>query len=278
MFSCFRKSHGLGRRKDGHLGHLWGRLVCLLTHVWSSSTRKSPGQEDLDRLFKPLKFDYKHPDFVGKLVSYLPKALKKRKYDFLSAFLAVYPVFASTREVLELLTNVILDILLFLIHWIHKMPEDFRMAPEQVTLKTLVDFLCWNLPLKFYQVEILKLLSELEAKESKGMLEDGEEARNCRFCRAEKLLAPMPDATEVLQKLRPTPPTPPCVAGPRGDLTPKEDTEIAESAVGGPTLPEDGPEQLKHTSADSVDVIIHILAAGHTPAAVPVVPLPDVDV
>ena len=43
-----------------------------------------------------------------KVVSYLPKALKKRKYDFISAFLAVYPVFASTREVLELLTNVIL--------------------------------------------------------------------------------------------------------------------------------------------------------------------------
>lgn len=85
----------------------------------------------------------------------------------------------------------------------------------------------------------------------------------------------MPDATEMLKKLCPTPP---CVAGPRGDLTPKEDTEIADSAVGGPTLPEDGPEQLKHTSADSVDVIIHLLAAGHTPAAVPVVPLPDADV
>lgn len=66
------------------------------------------GQEDLDRLFKPLKFDYRHPDFKVKVVSYLPKALKKRKYDFISAFLAVYPVFASTREVLELLTNVIL--------------------------------------------------------------------------------------------------------------------------------------------------------------------------
>lgn len=80
----------------------------------------------------------------------------------------------------------------------------------------------------------------------------------------------MPDATEMLKKLRPTPR---CVAGPRGDLT-----ESADSAVGGPTLPENGPEQLKRTSADSVDVIIHILAAGHTPATVPVVPLPDVDV
>ena len=98
---------------------------------------------------------------------------------------------------------------------------------------------------------------------------------DCRFCRAAKLLAPMPDATEMLKKLRPTPR---CVAGPRGDLTPKEDTESADSAVGGPTLPENGPEQLKRTSADSVDVIIHILAAGHTPATVPVVPLPDVDV
>lgn len=66
------------------------------------------GQEDLDRLFKPLKFDYRHPDFIVKVVSYLPKALKKKKYDFISAFLAVYPVFASTREVLELLTDVIL--------------------------------------------------------------------------------------------------------------------------------------------------------------------------
>ncbi|KAH0516897.1 hypothetical protein LTLLF_123905 [Microtus ochrogaster] len=155
------------------------------------------------------------------------------------------------------------------------MPQDFRVAPDQVTLKTLVDFLCWNLPLKFYQEEILKLLSQLEAQESKGMHEDDEETRNCRFCRAEKLLAPLPDATEMLEKLRPTPP---CVAGPRGDLTPKEDTEIADSAVGGPTLPKDGPEQLKHTSADPVDVIIHILAAGHIPAAVPVVPLPDVRV
>lgn len=149
------------------------------------------------------------------------------------------------------------------------MPEDFRMAPEQVTLKTLVDFLCWNLPLKFYQVEILKLLSE-----SKGMLD----ARNCRFCRAEKLLAPMPDAAEIQEKMRPTPPTPPCMAGPRGELTPKEDTKSTDSAVGGPTLPEDGPEQLKHTSADSVDVIIYIPAAEHMPAAVPVVPLPDVGV
>lgn len=61
------------------------------------------------------------------------------------------------------------------------------MAPEQVTLKTLVDFLCWNLPLKSYQVEILKLLSELEAKESKGMLEDGEEARSRYLGRLEEV-------------------------------------------------------------------------------------------
>ena len=52
------------------------------------------------------------------------------------------------------------------------------MALEQVTLKTLVDFLCWNLPLKYYQIEILKLLSQLEAQETKGMLEDDEEARS----------------------------------------------------------------------------------------------------
>lgn len=98
---------------------------------------------------------------------------------------------------------------------------------------------------------------------------------DCGFRRATISLAPIPDATEMQKKLHPTPPS---VAGPPGDLTPKKDTESSDSAIGGPTLPEDGPEQLKHTSARSVRVIIHILAAEHIPAVVPVVPLPDVDV
>ena len=88
-------------------------------------------------------------------------------------------------------------------------------------------------------------------------------------------LAPIPDATEMQEKLHPSPPS---VAGPPGDLTPRKDTESADSATGGPTLPEDAPEQLKRTSADSVHVIIPIQTAGHIPAVVPVVPLPDDDV
>ena len=95
------------------------------------------------------------------------------------------------------------------------------------------------------------------------------------FRRATTSLAPIPDATEMQEKLHPSPPS---VAGPPGDLTPKEDTESADSATGGPTLPEDAPEQLKRTSADSVHVIIPIQTAEHIPAVVPVVPLPDDDV
>ena len=66
------------------------------------------GQEDLDSLFKSIKFDHRRPDFIENVVSYLPKALRKGKYHFINAFLAVYPTFASTREVLDLLTDVIL--------------------------------------------------------------------------------------------------------------------------------------------------------------------------
>lgn len=59
----------------------------------------------MDRLFRPLRFDYTRPDFIEKAASYLPTALRNGKYDFIEAFLAVYPAFATTRKVLELITD-----------------------------------------------------------------------------------------------------------------------------------------------------------------------------
>ena len=180
MWSCFRKIHDSGhiKGKGGLLGHLWDRLVCLVTHVWSSCTMEEQvrqasleqesflvpliycnpclglgssentgehslcplvpsvcgngllmslrvstfellpflvlpqGQEELDcqfrRLFGPLKFDYRDPDFIEKVVSYLPTALRKGKDDFVDSFLAVYPAFATTRKVLVLITDKIM--------------------------------------------------------------------------------------------------------------------------------------------------------------------------
>ncbi|CAO2629436.1 Ral guanine nucleotide dissociation stimulator, partial [Lemmus lemmus] len=231
-------------------------------------------QEGLDRLFKRLKFDYRKPDFREKVVSYLPTALRKGKDDFVDTFLVLYPAFATTRKVLELITNMVIDILFFLIHWLEKLPEDFRMAPDRVILKKLVDYLYQHLSLKFFQQRFQMLMSQLEAQDSTKTLEVEKKARDCGIRRATTSLAPTPDAKKMQKKLHPTPPS---VAGPRRDLTPKKDTKNVDLAIGGPTLPEDGPEQPKHTSADSGDVIIHISAAGHIPAVVPVFPLPDID-
>ncbi|CAO2629437.1 hypothetical protein LEMLEM_LOCUS20492 [Lemmus lemmus] len=166
------------------------------------------------------------------------------------------------------------DILFFLIHWLEKLPEDFRMAPDRVILKKLVDYLYQHLSLKFFQQRFQMLMSQLEAQDSTKTLEVEKKARDCGIRRATTSLAPTPDAKKMQKKLHPTPPS---VAGPRRDLTPKKDTKNVDLAIGGPTLPEDGPEQPKHTSADSGDVIIHISAAGHIPAVVPVFPLPDID-
>lgn len=60
------------------------------------------------RLFGPLKFDYESPDFIEKAVAYLPTAVGKGKDDFVDAFLAVYPAFATTRKVLVLITDKIM--------------------------------------------------------------------------------------------------------------------------------------------------------------------------
>ncbi|CAO2629243.1 Ral guanine nucleotide dissociation stimulator [Lemmus lemmus] len=195
MFSCFRKSRGSGHRKGkgGLLGHLWGRLLCFLTHVCSSSTRENQAQEGLDRLFKRLKFDYRKPDFREKVVSYLPTALRKGKDDFVDTFLVLYPAFATTRKVLELITNMVMngspnddflrdynmkrDILFFLIHWLEKLPEDFRMAPDRVILKKLVDYLYQHLSLKFFQQRFQMLMSQLEAQDSTKTLEVEKKAR-----------------------------------------------------------------------------------------------------
>nr|XP_048274606.1 uncharacterized protein LOC125389930 isoform X2 [Myodes glareolus] len=306
MLSCFRKTRGSGHRKGkgGLLGHLWG----LLTHVWSSCTGQDQAQEDFDRLCRPLKFDYRSPYFIDKVVSYLPTALRKGKYDFVDAFLAVYPAFATTLKVLVLITDKIMygcphagfprhyirkrcgslhddflehyiikrNILYFLIHWMQKMPEDFSTALDRMILKRLLDYLYQYFPQVFHRLRVQTLVSQLGVQKSAETPEEDEEARDRGFRRATTSLAPIPDATEMQEKkLHPSPPS---VAGPPGDLTPKEDTESADSATGGPTLPEDAPEQLKRTSADSVHVIIPIQTAEHIPAVVPVVPLPDDDV
>nr|XP_048274346.1 uncharacterized protein LOC125389747 [Myodes glareolus] len=253
------------------------------------------GQEELDRqfrrLFGPLKFDYRDPDFIEKVVSYLPTALRKRKDDFVDSFLAVYPAFATTRKVLALITDKIMcgspdadfledflikrNILDFLIDWMQKVPQDFRMAPDRAILKRLLDYLYQDFPQVFPRLRVQRLLSQLEAQKSTETPEEDEEATDRGFRWTTTSLALIPDATEMQEKLHPSPPS---VAGPPGDLTPKEDTESADSATGGPTLPEDGPGQLKDTSVDSVHIIIRIQTHEYIPAVVPVFPLPDVDV
>ncbi|KAK7810568.1 hypothetical protein U0070_022040 [Myodes glareolus] len=187
------------------------------------------GQEDFDRLCRPLKFDYRSPYFIDKVVSYLPTALRKGKYDFVDAFLAVYPAFATTLKVLVLITDKIINILYFLIHWMQKMPEDFSTALDRMILKRLLDYLYQDFPQVFHRLRVQTLVSQLGVQKSAETPEEDEEAR-----------------------------------GPPGDLTPKEDTESADSATGGPTLPEDAPEQLKRTSADSVHATDDIMAdSGH---------------
>ena len=65
------------------------------------------GHMDLAHLCKPLKFGNESPDFKQKVVQYLPTALRKGKCDFIATFLGVYPAFATTWKVLELIRNII---------------------------------------------------------------------------------------------------------------------------------------------------------------------------
>lgn len=187
-------------------------------------------------------------------MSYLPTALRKGKADFVDAFLAVYPAFATTRKVLLLVKDKIMcgspdadflgdflmkrNIIDFLIDWMKKMPQDFRMASDRAIVKRLLDYLDQDFPQVFPRRSVQRLLSQLEAQKSAERLKEDEEARDRGFCRATTSLAPIPDATEIQEKLHPTPPS---VAGPLGNLTPRKDTERADSATGGPTLPEEGP-------------------------------------
>nr|XP_048274432.1 uncharacterized protein LOC125389801 [Myodes glareolus] len=261
MWSCFRKIHDSGhiKGKSGLLGHLWDRLVCLVTHVWSSCTMEEQGQEELVRLFRLLKFDHRNPDFIENVVSYLPTALRKGKDDFVDAFLVVYPAFATTRKVLVLITDKIMcgspdadfledyvikrKILYFLIDWMQKLPQDFRMAPDRAILKRLLDYLYQDFPPVFPRLSVQRLLSQLEAQKSAETPEEDEEATDGGFRWTTTSLAPIPDATEMQEKLHPTPPS---VAGPPGDLTPRKDTKRADLAIVGPTLPKDGPNPDGH--------------------------------
>ncbi|XP_059104957.1 ral guanine nucleotide dissociation stimulator-like [Peromyscus eremicus] len=125
-----------------------------------------------------------------------------------------------------------------------KVPQDFYESPDWVSLNHLLDYLRLNMPLTNLAIYIQKLVSQLEEQESKNT---------------------MPEADEERLHLGPT-----SVAGPWGDLTPREDTELMDPAVREPTVPEAGPVQLLTldqplpTSADTrspLDVAADVPAA-----------------
>ncbi|CAO2630290.1 hypothetical protein LEMLEM_LOCUS20838, partial [Lemmus lemmus] len=136
-------------------------------------------------------------------------------------------MYASSRAFFLAGYNTNRNLLLFLAVWMQQMPQDFRMSPDRLLLRKLVDYLYQNLPFTFYQLSVQKLLEQLEAQVSMETLEEEEQARDCGFCSSTTPVAPVLDTTEMQEMPHPRPRS---VTGPRGDLKYKEDTENRDSA------------------------------------------------
>ncbi|CAH7279951.1 Gm5565 [Phodopus roborovskii] len=281
MFCCFQTSDdGSGHQKTKRcgLGHLWRHWVHPVTqYLWPLSHREPKSKR---KRHKPPAFNRKSPDYLEKFIAYIPTAIKNQDIIEMYVFLADYPKFATTWEVLDLIMEMYgsfrpdyvedqerkTAIFSFLSMWVHTHPQDFCDYHSVATAKRLVNYIKLNVPSSDVTIQTEELLSVLEEPESK---EDEETWGRCLESSETTPEAPVLDVSGMGETL---PLRAASAAEPQRDVNPQEDTELMDPAAGDPAVPEAEPvellpsEQPLPTSADTqklLDVAADVPATGH---------------
>nr|XP_045001960.1 ral guanine nucleotide dissociation stimulator-like [Jaculus jaculus] len=106
------------------------------------------------------RFDPSNPNYVKNLVDYLPPAVLNSDFQFVANFLAVYPEYTTTWDLLDLIMkryprfqlhneseeNQNIAYIYFLSEWIEKFPQDFTENPDMTVVNKLMDYLNLNTP------------------------------------------------------------------------------------------------------------------------------------
>ncbi|XP_007648513.1 ral guanine nucleotide dissociation stimulator-like [Cricetulus griseus] len=286
MFCCFQAS-------DDDSGHQRAKR-CVLGHLWRRWRKR--------KLSKSPRFNTRSPDYLENFISCIPTAIKNQDILEIYVFLAVYPKFATTWEVLDLIMEMYgsfqpdcvedqetkTAIFSFLSMWVHTHPQDFCDYPDVATVKRLVDYIRLNVPSSDVTIQTEELLSVLEEQE----FEKDEEASDCGLFREGTPEDPVLDISgmEETLSLREA-----SVEGPQGDLKPQDDTKLIDLEDGEPDVAEVEPVQLLFsdqplpTSADAekpLDVAayvpaveqIFVLGVVQLGDPEPFFPLPEVDI
>ncbi|ERE74552.1 ral guanine nucleotide dissociation stimulator-like protein [Cricetulus griseus] len=219
--------------------------------------------ENKRKLHKLPRFNPHSPDYLEKFLSYIPTAIKKQDFIDMYIFLAVYPKFATTWEVLDLIMEMygsfrpdcVEDqeskraIFSFLSMWLQKHPQDFCDYPDMATVKRLVDYIRLNVPSSDVTIQTEELLSVLEEQES---IKD-EAVSDCGLFMESVPEVPMLDVSgmgETLSLRAALVAVPQgdlkaaSVAGPQGDLKPQEETELMDLEDEKLAVPEVEPVQV----------------------------------
>ncbi|CAH7275464.1 ral guanine nucleotide dissociation stimulator [Phodopus roborovskii] len=303
MFCCFQTSDdgsGHQKTKSRGLGHLWRRWVRPVTqHLWPFSHRETKSKR---KLHKPITLNPNSPDYLEKFIAYIPTAVNNQNITDMYIFLAIYPKFATTWEVLDLIMEMYgsfqpdcvedqerkTAIFSFLSMWLQKHPQDFCDYPDVATVKRLVDYIRLNVPSSDVTIQTEELLSVLEEPESKK----GETSSDCGLFQETTPEAPVLDVSAMGETL---PLRAASVAEPQRDLKPHEDTELVDPAAGEPAVLEAEPVQLLPLESSlpiSADRKKPLDVAAYVPAgeqivelgvvqlgdAEPFFPLPEVDI
>ncbi|XP_041533620.1 uncharacterized protein LOC121464660 [Microtus oregoni] len=216
-----------------------------------------------------IRFGHKRSSLLEN-VKYLATALNTGNYDFVMTFLDVYPAFATTWQVLELIMktygslqsdsmkdqNTKIAIEFFLGLMMKTVPQDFKKNPDWVVLNKFLIYLRLHMPFSNLHLHVQKLISQLEEQESQEIHEEDEEARDCEIIKA-----PEQDTSGMQETLHLSPAS---GAEPQGDLKTQEDIDVVDPAAGEPTESEAEPAQLLNvdqplpTPADSLDAAARV--------------------
>ncbi|XP_051061065.1 ral guanine nucleotide dissociation stimulator [Phodopus roborovskii] len=249
--------------KDEHGAFLALFHFQLILYFIFAFENQSGSQQSKRKRHKPPAFNRKSPDYLEKFIAYIPTAIKNQDIIEMYVFLADYPKFATTWEVLDLIMEI--AIFSFLSMWVHTHPQDFCDYHSVATAKRLVNYIKLNVPSSDVTIQTEELLSVLEEPESK----EDEETWDCGLFRETTPEAPVLDVSGMGETL---PLRAASAAEPQRDVNPQEDTELMDPAAGDPAVPEAEPvellpsEQPLPTSADTqklLDVAADVPATGH---------------
>ncbi|KAM7331588.1 hypothetical protein ACRRTK_008296 [Alexandromys fortis] len=261
-----------------------GKLICGLEQ--RREVHGSLGQMGLGSPLKHLRFGHKRSGLLEN-VKYLATALNTGNYDFVMTFLDVYPAFATTWQVLELIMKTAIEFFLGLM--MKTVPQDFKKNPDWVVLNKFLIYLRLHMPFSNLHLHVQKLISQLEEQESQEIHEEDEEARDCEIISTTLPKAPEQDTSGKQETLHLSPAS---GAEPQGDLKTQEDIDVVDPAAGEPTKSEAEPAQLLNvdqplpTPAHSLDAAarvphvkllfpVSVVGLGDPE---PLFPLPDVDI